>query len=859
MLRLLRQISLHQLRASWGRTLLVVGGVAVGVTLISAINLLNTSVIANLRRTIDLVAGPASLEVTMGLGEIAFPETTAQDIRTVPGVVSAVPLVRGSVSLADRPSEVLQLYGVDFTAEEDLGRYTITATTGRRDILLGFGDPRSVLVAEKLARELGLGVGDRIALSTPTGVGPFTIRGLLDPQGLSSVFAGRLVVMDLPAAQLALGKGETIDQIDVVLSDDADLAAARRALLAALPPGMRVRRPQQRGEEYDRVLSGFQALLAGLSTLCLIAGMFIVYNTTSTGAAHRALSVATLQHVGGDARMLRRLLLMESLLLGVVGASLGLAGGLVLARWLTAMVVDSMGVIFQIRQEVPQFTVHLWEQATIGVAGISATMAASYLAARRVTRMDPLEVIRADASSLGSSIPSPRLLWWWLALVGISVGALYVQTLTRSVVWGNFGATLWFASSILLALPLVRWSSSLLLGFLPRWFGPSGRVAAESLCRSATRTGITVSAIALVLTIGIFVSTMALSFRRSVNAYFASGFLSADLTVSALSTEGGWLETPISETVAPEIAEVEGVAAVDSLRVLPGQPYRGERIAVAGLSDGLLDLDRYPPNWFIEGDPPVAREKLLRGEGARVSVSFSDRFDVHVGDPIELETPSGILRLEVVDVVPDYMSDRGGVGISRRLLSAWWSDQLVNRVSVFLSAGAELEAVRRRILDRLGSRYRLKVLSLPELLDYHESMITRAFSFTNAIQLLVVIVTIAGIFDLLLSAILERRRELALWRVIGADERTVRRSILFESLTIGILGVALGSVVGVVTAWVWVRINFRYLLGYYLDFHLATGSAVWYATLAIVMAVVAGYAAAREATRQSILKGIHAD
>ncbi|RMF20585.1 MAG: hypothetical protein D6760_11240, partial [Deltaproteobacteria bacterium] len=76
MLRLLRQISLRYFRESWGRTLLVIGGVAVGVTLISAINLVNTSVLANLRRTIDLVAGPAALEITMGLGEVGFAEST---------------------------------------------------------------------------------------------------------------------------------------------------------------------------------------------------------------------------------------------------------------------------------------------------------------------------------------------------------------------------------------------------------------------------------------------------------------------------------------------------------------------------------------------------------------------------------------------------------------------------------------------------------------------------------------------------------------------------------------------------------------------------------------------------------------
>ncbi|RMD57552.1 FtsX-like permease family protein [Candidatus Parcubacteria bacterium] len=644
-----------------------------------------------------------------------------------------------------------------------------------------------------------------------------------------------------------------------MVADDASIDEVREQLLSVLQPGMRVRRPEQRGEEYERVLSSFQAVLASWSSLCLIAGLFIIYNTTSTGAVRRALSIATLQHVGGDRNVLLLLLLVESLILGVLGAAVGIFAGVGLARLLTTLVTDSVGVIFQIRESVQGIAIDWDQQVAIFALGIGAALIASYFAARRVTRLDPLQVMRSDPSSVAGR-PSPaKLLGCWAVLVAVSAVALYVQVKTRSIAWGNFGATLWFAASIIIALPIVHGCSVFLLRWFPEKFGVSGRVAAESLFRGVGRTGIIVSSIALVLTIGIAVSTMALSFRESVNAYFASGFLASDLTVSALSTEGGWLETPISKSVGAEIAAIPGVASVDLLRILPGQGFRGERIAVAGLSDGLFDLQRYPRNWFIEGDPQTARAKLVRGEGARISVSLSDRFDLHPGDPIVLQTPSGTLRLVVADVVPDYMSDRGGIGISIRVLEKWWRDSQVNRISVFVEPGADIAGVRAAIVRQLGSRYRLKVLSLHDLLDYHESMIDRAFAFTDAIQILVVVVTIAGVLDLLLSAILERRREIALWRIIGAGREVIEGAILIESLTIGILGVLLGWLVGAVTAWVWVRINFRYLVGYYLQFHFATHAALWYALLAIVMAASAGYAAAREATRQSVLEGVYAD
>ena len=45
------------------------------------------------------------------------------------------------------------------------------------------------------------------------------------------------------------------------------------------------------------------------------------------------------------------------------------------------------------------------------------------------------------------------------------------------------------------------------------------------------------------------------------------------------------------------------------------------------------------------------------------------------------------------------------------------------------------------------------------------------------------------------------------------------------------------------TAWIWVTINFRYLVGYALEYHYAAGSMAWCAVLVMLMTMLAGYAA----------------
>ncbi len=857
-LRLLRQLSLPYLRASWGRTALVVGGVATGVALMVAIEVINASVLHNFRRTIEGMAGPAALAVTLGIGEVGFAETTADTVRADPGVAAAVPMVRGTVGLGSDPGTTLQLFGVDLTAEEDLARYEVT-TGNRREILARMHDPASVLLTADFAARRQLAIGDALALSTPSGIRRLTVRGLLDANGPAALFGGQLAVMDLGAAQLVLAKDGRIDQIDVVVAQGAAVAEVERRLQQALPPTLTVARPAQRGAAYDRVLGSFQGMLTGLSLLCLVAGTYVIYNTTATAAGQRALAMAGLRLQGAEGAQLYRLFMLEALACGALGVALGIPWGIGLAQLAMGMVADSMSVIFQLRFPVDELAVRGRQLALAGAAGIGAALIASHAAALRVARLEPLAVLRADVRAVAAPPPSARLVLWWLALCAISAGALMLEVRQRSIAWGNFGSTLWVAAAIVIAVPIVSATSALFARLLPRWFGADGGVAAASLARSPVRAGVTAGAIALIVTIGLTSASLAWSLSRNIATYFTGGIMTCDLAVSAVTTDGGWLETPIPDTVATELGEIPGVHRTEAIRILPGQLFRGLRIALGAVSSDLFDPVRYPAGWYRAGDPVTAAAALRAGTATTISVSLADRFGLGVGDAVELDAPDGPVTLTIAGIVPDYMSDQGSLIFDRKVLRDHWNDHAVNRVLLFLDPAADPAAVRQAVGERFAGRFLLKILSPAETVAFHTAHVDRAFVLMDAIQLLIAIVTVAGILDLLLSSILERRRELALWRLIGADQRSVRRSIVIESAVIGTLGITLGLALGFVTAWIWVGINFRYLVGYYLDFHFAWGPAAWFVVLVGSMTVLAGRLAAANATRQPILGGLRAD
>jgi ABC-type lipoprotein release transport system permease subunit len=238
-LRLLRLVSLRDYLLHRGRLALIVAGVATGVALIAALDIINASVVANFRTMLTRAAGSASLQVVLGTGEVGFPADTVEVVSSDPDVSQAIPLVRGTLVTKDDAHEVLQLFGVDLT-NEAREAYDVAMVERDADDLELLNDPDAVLLTEEFMRARGIALSDRVAFATPTGIRRLRVRGTLQPQGLATIFGGSLAVMDLFAAQRALGKEGRIDQIDVVVKDGRPVADAQQRLAARLPESLSV-------------------------------------------------------------------------------------------------------------------------------------------------------------------------------------------------------------------------------------------------------------------------------------------------------------------------------------------------------------------------------------------------------------------------------------------------------------------------------------------------------------------------------------------------------------------------------------------------------------------------------------------
>jgi putative ABC transport system permease protein len=845
----------RHLRGQGVRTALTAAGVACGVALVVAIRVINASTLDAFTDAIEDLAGTAALQVR---GAGPFSERVADRVRDLPEVEHAVPIVTTTFFGTEPPiaGEALAVFAAD-VSDGHAVRTLHLVKAGERvvDDPLGFlVDPRSVIVTDGMAARLGIAEGAALRLRTPAGIDTFTVRGILPPGGVGRAFGGNLILMDVVGAQVVLGRDGTIDQVDVTLEPGVQVEDAERRLNQLLPAGLEAVRPARRGEQIERYLASFQALLSGVSALALLAAVFVIGSAVGAAVAARRRELGLLRCIGATRRDVGRLVLAEAGGTAALGIVLGLPLGLLLARLLLRTASESTELIFSMQVFTAGLTV---EPATIvlGIAtGLAAAGLAAWLPAREAVRVSPLVAVRAlDPAALVARW-RPRVPI--LIAIALTIGGLWAEVRFDSPWSGNLAALAADFALVLLFMRVAGRLAGLLLQPFRSALGFAGRLAVDRLVRIPDQLALAAAVLALGLGLMMMSATLARSFEQSVLGFIRRQ-VRADLVVASTATTG-WIEAPLDEALGERVAAVPGVSRVEGIR-LAEHDYQGARISLDSLDGAAFGAGRADEFEFAAGEPQEALAAVRAGTGVLVSRNFARQFRAGVGTPLRLETPSGPFEAPVVGVVVDYVSPRGSVIMTRDTYRRWWQDRAVNRLHVFLAPGTQISRVRQAIAAGPGTEQGLKVLTQRELYEYHQDAVRRAFRLTRALEILPLVVAAFGLAEALLAVSLDRRREFALLRAAGATRAQVARAVVGESAGVGALGLAGGLVIGAVLAVIWVRVNFTHQLGWEIDFHFAAWSIPAAAAAALLVSVPAGLLPARRIARLPVLEALRTE
>lgn len=850
---LLRLVAFRYLKASPVRTLLTLFGITLGVAVIFAIDVVNSSVMASFDRTIDDIAGRTALQV--GEEDVGVPEELLERVKAIEGVQAAVPVIVESARDATTGAQ-LAILGVDTLSDSEVRDYDVTKDDVEIEDEIAFlNDPRGVLVTREYARKTeGRGkplvIGDTLILETVKGKEEFTVRGLLEPRGPAKVFGGDLLLMDVYAAQLSFGREGRFDRIDVVpvKTPGGDTEAAVDALAARIEKetgGIApVTRPRRRSKEAERILAGFRMGLSLASLVAIFVGGFIVYNSLAIAVAQRRREIGILRSLGTTRSQILVLFVGEGLLMGGAGALLGLGGGLLLARAVLGAVGATISQLY-LRLTPEELSVTP-AQLVLGLAaGVTASFVAALFPARRAAFLSPSEAMRKKVEAADVHLSSVRSsLLWGAATIALAVGVALVAHLRKDFLLGYAVAAVIAFAVAFLAPALARAVGAVARPIASR-LGPTIRLGADGFDRNAGRNAVTIAALGMALGNVVAVAGMLGSMQGAITSWFQRSIRS-DVFVFAGREVKAKFEQPLPDSLGDAMEEIEGIEFANRFRMVKSN-FRGEPYYL--ISHQLDDYARHNEIPVVEGDLTAALAEIREGTGIAASSTFAHVNELGVGDSIELTTPDGPRAFRIALVYVDYSADIGILCTTREVYKRIWKDTLVDSYGIYLLPGADGGKIRDTILARHGKQYGLMALLNAEYQKELRALIDRSFALTHAMELVAIIVAVLGIVNTLLVTVIDRKMEIGILKAIGAVGTQVRAIFVTEASLIGLASTITGVAVGIVFSWYIVRALLFYQVGWQFDFHLPWRHVLQTFALAQVVALLGAWWPASKAAR----------
>lgn len=398
-------VALRYMRESPGQTLLILGAVSVGVSVIvflsALINGLQTSLIASTlgsqshvtieppREAPRPLAAPGPDRVVARIVEPAsqrlrsidqWPVLVARLERT-DGIDSVSPTVTGSGTGsrldAHAPVVIRGIVPERFVRIVDLPAHMVAGS-----FLLDGG---RVVIGSGLARELGLGVGDRMRLRSTEDIDDVvTIAGIfeLGTEGVDD----RWVVTSLRHAQSLFALPGGVTSIETTVRDV--FAAEDVAAVIRDRTGLRAESWMTRNAQ---LLSGLSAQASSRTMIQFFVVVSVTLGIASVlivSVVQKSREIGILRAVGTPAGRILLIFLIQGGVLGAAGSVVGSALGVFFAKAFESMTVEPDGS--------PRFLVQVDLALLLGTAALATGigLVAAVLPARRAARLDPAAAIR---------------------------------------------------------------------------------------------------------------------------------------------------------------------------------------------------------------------------------------------------------------------------------------------------------------------------------------------------------------------------------------------------------------------------------------------------------------------------------
>ncbi len=842
-------LAFRNLWARKTRTLVTASGIALGIAAMLAVSVMAASTAQSLKDFFAQSSGRANLAITeAGSSGEGLPARALLRVRAVDGVQDAVGSTLNRVSLLTKDKSVpIAISGIDPESDRRVrtyklasGQFVETRTKAHNAILVG-----------KFAADYDIALGDTITLRLTDGTDDeFKVIGLLTDEGAGRLENGSIAFTNLQVAQDVFGRGNRVDQIDVVATPDIAgsqerLNGLKDTLQQELGDKFTVSFPASTGESISQAVSGLNLGLSFFSMIALFVGMLLIYNTFQMTVAERTHEIGVLRSIGASKGQVLRLVLTEAVFLGVIGSAVGIGIGL----FLSIPLVRVMSAMFGIPLET--FIVPPEGLIQAGLVGLIATLIAALMPAWQASRISPTEALRARGGSREGFLMRHS---WQLGLVLAALAVLDGLGII-SLGQGPQFFVLTFLGAILLMPNIILLFERGGRGLVGLLYGPMGPIGSRNLARSKARSSLTVGVLMIGVVLTVAMGAMSISFKDAMRSWVDSA-IGGDYFVSS--------SDPMRVDMARDILEVKGIQAVTpqimayqtvvGVTNAKGYTIRDDMVQLVGIDVPTFNLVNSLQ--FVGGeDEATAMAALNSGDAVFVSTTMRDKWGVKHGDSVRLRTSRGERDFQIVAMIASFWSGGQTMTLSRRDMYRYYGD---DRVSMFLvkkktdAAGADVLAGLKESVAKSKS---IEIIAAEEMRSTVVGQMQQIMGLFDAMVWIAVIISALGVVNTMTMNVLERVREIGTLRSIGTTRRQLALMILSESGMMGLLGSIFGVAVAAPVSLVMVQ-GMKQGSGFQMSYVFPSAAFVTGVVIALVVSQLAALYPTWRAGRINIIEAI---
>jgi putative ABC transport system permease protein len=716
-----------------------------------------------------------------------IPASLVDQIKAVPGVRTAEGSLSGYAQLVVDGKAITTsgapTLGVSATQDDSLS--AATARSGRKPQHEG-----EIAVDAATAKKHDINVGDHVTVLLQGPPMEATVVGIFGFGEADNLAGTTIVAFDPATAQVALNGGGKWDTIDVAAEPGVSPEELKSSITKILPDGVEAKTGEEaaadNADQIKQALSFFNIALLVFAGIALFVGAFLIFNTFQILISQRTRELALLRALGASGSQVRRSIMLEALILGLIMSLVGLGFGFAIAIGLQAL-LKAFGI------DLPSTSLQVLPRTIIAalIVGVGTTIVSSLFPARRASRIAPIAALR-DAEPAAYVLSHNRTVAGLFLTIGgaaILLFGLFGANSNAAAMVGLGAAVVFFGVAVL--APLVAGPVARALGApLARLFGVPGKLSRQNAMRNPKRTASTSSALMIGLGLIGFVSI----FGASIKASTASALeqtLKADYIVTSTSFQG------FSQDVATEMAARPEFASVTQMRA--------GTFGVSGRAQQVIGTDPATLTDVTTMDMFAGSVSDLGDGDLLVFEDAAEKNGWKVGDTVPVEfTRTGAQKLRVVGI---YTDDRllGNYVVSLPTFDRNFTEQLDIVVLAKAAPGVTAAQAKQAATAVTKQFPNVKLEDQAQFRQSQADQINQLLGLITALLGLALFIAAVGIWNTLALSIYERTREIGLLRAVGMARRQVRTMIRWEAVIVAVFGALLGIAVGIFFGWAMVQ------------------------------------------------------